>query len=255
MTTLAEHLRSEPFELILSSGFFGFFAHVGVVAALEEAGLSPSLAGGSSAGAMVAAMWGAGLTADDMRARLFALRREDFWDPDPTFGIFSRRGPGPGLLRGRLLERLLDEALSSRGVRSFADCRFPVRLVAWDMAHRRSVVLDNGDLMPAVRASCAVPVLFQPVAIGGRRYLDGGIADRPGILAASPDARVLFHHLPVRPPWTVIDGAQSKPPSRAGLHVLTEPALPPVSPFRLEHGPRAYELARAMARRALESPV
>src|SRR5437762_11950148 len=96
--TLAERLRAEPFELILSSGFFGFFAHAGVVAALEEVGLTPALVGGSSAGALVAGLWGAGVPAAAIRDRLFALKRADFWDPDPLLGVGGKRGFG--LLRG-----------------------------------------------------------------------------------------------------------------------------------------------------------
>src|SRR5437762_14092457 len=108
--TLAERLRAEPFELILSSGFFGFFAHAGVVRALEEARLRPALVGGSSAGALVAGLWGAGLSAEAIRDRLFALKRADFWDPDPLFAL---RG---GLLRGQRFQQLLEEALAPLGI-------------------------------------------------------------------------------------------------------------------------------------------
>src|SRR5262245_64890096 len=103
--SLADRLRSGPFELILSSGFFGFFAHAGVVQALEELALTPALVGGSSAGALVAGLWGAGLGAATIRDRLFALRRGDFWDPDPLLGVTG--GRGPGLLRGDRFEQLL----------------------------------------------------------------------------------------------------------------------------------------------------
>ena len=87
MQTLADFLRSAPFELVLSSGFFGFYAHAGVVAALEEQGLWPAAAGGSSAGAMIAGLWAAGLSAAQIREELFALNRVDFWDPDPLLGL------------------------------------------------------------------------------------------------------------------------------------------------------------------------
>src|SRR5690242_1603274 len=116
--SLAETLRREPFELILSSGFFGFFAHTGVVRALEERALKPALVGGSSAGALVAGLWGAGIPAEAIRDRLFSLRREDFWDPDPLFGLTAAPGRArPGLLRGARFERLLDDALTEVGVR------------------------------------------------------------------------------------------------------------------------------------------
>ena len=252
MTTIADRLRAEPFELILSSGFFGFFAHAGVVQALEEAGLTPALVGGSSAGALVAGLWGAGVAASAIRDRLFALRRADFWDPDPLFGVGGRRGLG--LLRGERFEALLGDALDGVGVRRFAECRTPVRVVAFDVGTRRTVTLQHGLLAPAIRASCSVPGMFQPALIDDRRLLDGGIADRAGISAASDGARVLYHHLPTHSPWRRFTPSQNRVPARPRLHLLHEPALPRLSPFHLHRGPRAFELARAMVLRALAGP-
>jgi NTE family protein len=253
MVTLAERLRDEPFELILSSGFFGFFAHTGVVHALEEAGLRPVLVGGSSAGALVAGLWGAGLPAAAIRDRLFSLQRRDFWDPDPLFGLGGARGPG--FLRGDRFEALLTDALAGVGVRRFADCKTPVRVVAFDVAARRTVTIADGELVPAIRASCRVPDMFQPAVIDRRRLLDGGIADRAGIAAASHGARVLYHHLPTHSPWRRFTPAQNRVPARERLHLLHEPALPRLSPFHLSRGPRAYELARTMVLRALAEPA
>lgn len=252
MHTLADSLRGQPFELILSSGFFGFFAHTGVVAALEEAGLLPAAVGGSSAGALVAGLWGAGLRAAQMRDRLFQLRRQDFWDPDPLFGLGAAR---PGLLRGARFDALLRESLDLVGVRRFAECRLPVRVVVFDVATRRAALLTEGELAPALRASCSVPGLFQPVRLGARHYLDGGVTDRPGILAASPGARLLYHHLPTHSPWRRFTPRQNQVPQRPGLSLLYEPALPRLSPFHLERGPQAYELARAMTLRTLGGPA
>ncbi len=251
MPTLAERLSAEPFELILSSGFFGFFAHAGVVHALEEAALRPALVGGASAGALVAGLWGAGLPAAAIRDRLFGLRRADFWDPDPLFGLGGARGPG--LLRGDRFEALLADALDGVGVRAFADCKTPVRVVAFDVGARRTVTLWDGALVPAIRASCTVPLMFQPALVDARRLLDGGIADRAGIAAASDGARVLYHHLPTHSPWRRFTPAQNRVPARARLHLLHEPALPRMSPFHLSRGPRAFELARAMVLRALDA--
>ncbi len=246
MPTLADRLRASPFELILSSGFFGFFAHTGVVHALEEAGLKPSLVGGSSAGALVAGLWGAGLPAEVIRDRLFSLSREDFWDPDPLFAL---RG---GLLRGDRFVTLLQEALG--GVTQFDQCATPVRVVAFDLAARKIAALQHGSLALAIRASCSVPLMFQPARIDGRLYVDGGVADRAGIAAASDGARVLYHHLPAHSPWRRFTPGQNRPPARPELHMLCEPSLPRLSPFHLQRGPRAYQMARDMALRARESP-
>lgn len=265
MKTLANTLAEEPFELVLSSGFFGFYAHVGVVLALEEAGLRPTAVGGSSAGALVAGLWGAGLSARDLAKTALALTRSAFWDTDPLWGLpfylqtglrrqvaqrlgvghLADQATGPGLLRGQAFHYLLNELLARVGVRSFADCPVPVRVSAFNLATQKTDVLSFGDLALAIRASCAFPGLFQPVRIGEHRYLDGGIADRSGILTCSPEARVLFHHLPTNSPWRKILRRQNGIPNRARLHVLHEPALPRVSPFRLQMGQEALRLAHA----------
>src|SRR5688572_12505437 len=114
--SLADALRGAPFELILSSGFFGFYAHAGFMAAFEEAALMPALIGGSSAGALVSGLWAAGMSAADLRERFVTLRREDFWDLDPRFGL-GQGASGPGLLRGHAFDQLLETALDKLAVR------------------------------------------------------------------------------------------------------------------------------------------
>jgi NTE family protein len=236
--TLGEWLEEAPFALGLSSGFFGFFAHCGMLMALEEAGLRPARLAGSSAGALVASIWAAGLDGPQMAAELRSLRRADFWDP----------GPGPGLLRGRLFRRRLEATLPVAG---FNRCRVPVAVSVHDLIRRRTEILDTGDLAAAVHASCAVPLLFQPVRIGGRVLVDGGVSDRPGIAGLPPGGRILFHHLASRSPWRFAVPM----PKRSDLVTLVLDGLPRCGPFRLEAGPRALEEARERTSRALSRPL
>lgn len=239
--TLREHLASGPFSLALSSGFFGFFAHAGLVAALDEAGLAPASLSGSSAGALVAGAWASGRSGEELAEHLMALRRADFWDP----------APGAGLLRGELFQRRLEHTL---GAATFEACRVPLAVSVFDLATRETRVIDRGPLASAVRASCTFPGLFQPTWHEGRRYLDGGIADRPGLLGAKP-GRVLFHHLASRSPWRRRGSASLAIPPRAEMIAVVLGDLPRLGPFRLEDGLRAYTLARARARRVLDLPV
>lgn len=81
--TLGDWLQERPFQLALSSGFFGFFSHAGLIAALEDAGLHPAGITGSSAGALTGGLWSAGLDASVLRHELSRLRRSHFWDPFP----------------------------------------------------------------------------------------------------------------------------------------------------------------------------
>jgi len=239
--TLADWLALAPFGLTLSSGFFGFFAHAGVVHALEERQLRPARISGSSAGALIGASWAAGLTPSAISERLLGIRKQDFWDPFP----------GPGLIRGRRFERLLDEWLP---VRTFADCRIPLAVSVYDVIGRRTRVVDSGPLSRAIRASCAVPLMFHPVWMRGRPYLDGGVLDRPGLVGMTAD-RVLYHHLSSRSPWRAADGAQTVIPERPGLLALTFDDLPRVGPDALDRGVEAYHVALNLTREALDQPA
>jgi NTE family protein len=240
--TLRSWLAARPFSLAMSSGFFGFFAHAGLMTALEDAGLAPARLSGSSAGALVAGLWASGLSAARIGEELLILERAHFWDP----------APGVGLLRGALFDARLDRLL---GAKTFAACRAPLAISVFDVLARATRVVDEGALSPAIRASCAVPVLFHPVWLGVRPMLDGGIADRPGLAGMPPGERVLFHHLASRSPWRRAGAASMELPRRAGLVPLVLGALPRVGPFRLHEGARAFEIARGRARAALDRPV
>ncbi len=237
--TLREWLLEEPFTLAMSSGFFGFFAHAGVLRAFEEEGIHPSAVAGSSAGALVTGSWAAGVSAGELADELLGLERPDFWDPKA----------GLGLLRGRLFRRRLERLLP---VARLEACRVPVTISVYDVLARRTVVRDRGPIAEAIHASCAVPLLFQPVWIGGRPHLDGGLRDRPGLAGVPSGARVLHHHLSSRSPWRKPSSPALRVPARDDVHALVIDDLPRVSPFDLAAGRRAHQLAYDATRRALD---
>jgi NTE family protein len=222
----------------MSSGFFSFFAHTGMLGTLTTSGFAPDLISGASAGALVGGAWAAGLPLDALRERLLGLRRDDFWDP----------APGAGLLAGRKFDRLLREMLPTTAMHG---CRVPVRISAFDIVRRTTTVLHDADLAHAIRASCAVPALFHPVWIGRRAYWDGGILDRPGLSGIPLGERVLFHHINSQSPWR----RRLTMPRRAGMVTLVIDGLPRSGPFKLDAGRRALELAREATLRALDSPI
>lgn len=239
MITLGDWLADRPFALAMSSGFFSFFAHTGMLGTLTARGLAPDRVAGSSAGALVGGAWAAGLDARALADRLVALRRDDFWDP----------APGAGLLAGRKFDRLLRELLPTTAIDR---CRVPVRISVFDIVRRATGVLGAGDLAHAIRASCAVPGLFHPVWIGRRAYWDGGILDRPGLAGLPASERVLFHHIASRSPWRRREPAI---PRRANMVTLVIDDLPRSGPFKLDAGRRALALARAATERALDAPI
>jgi NTE family protein len=238
--TLRDVLSEGPFGLTMSSGFFGFFAHTGMLTALLDAGLTPVRVTGSSAGALVGGMWAAGLEPAEARAALEGLTRESFWDPFP----------GLGILRGKkfraLIESLLPEA-------SFQRTRVPFAASVYDPLARRTVVLTEGRLAPAIQASCAVPFMFHPVRIDGRLYVDGGVSDRPGLAGMPAGGRVLYHHLATRSPWRT--AASMGIPRRPNLVTLAIQALPRPHPFDLRIGRSAIDVSYARTREALTRPV
>ncbi len=240
--TLREVLAEAPFGLAMSSGFFGFFAHTGMLTALLDEGLTPVRVTGASAGALVGGLWAAGLVPPLARAALEALTREAFWDP----------APGLGLLRGRKFRELLESLLPAR---AFHETRVPFAASVFEPLAARTVVLDRGDLATAIHASCAVPLMFHPVRIGARLYVDGGVADRPGLSGMPEGSRVLCHHLASRLTWRGRGAAPSALPRRSGLVALAIDHLPRLHPFDLAAGGSAIDFAYSRTRAALERPV
>lgn len=242
MPTLRDWLAAEPFTLTMSSGFFGFFAHAGMLAALNDAGLRPARLTGSSAGALVATAFASGLSADDTLGTLLALRRADFWDP----------GFGPGLLRGERFRARLQDVLPASG---FADCALPLALSVHQWHGRLTRVIDHGELVPAVYASCAVPLLFQPITLDGRWCADGGIGDRWGLAATAPGERVFYHHLGSRSPWRRADDPGLRIPARPNLAALELRDIPRSGPSKLHLGAAIADLARTRTTKALTAPL
>ncbi|MDX1803557.1 MAG: patatin-like phospholipase family protein [Alcanivorax sp.] len=240
--SLAEWLAERPFTLALSSGFFGFFAHLGVLRALRANRLQPARYVGSSAGALVGGCMAAGCAPEQLHDTLMALQREHFWDP----------APGLGLLAGQRFRGLLGGLLPQQQVEL---CPVPVALSAWHGASRRTRVLVEGDLVEAIYASCAVPLLFQPARINGGWYWDGGIGDRPGLAATRPGERVFYHHLASRSPWRRRNSPALQIPRRPNLVAMTLQQLPRSGPGKLEQGRRALDMAYHATLRALAMPV
>ncbi len=236
--TLAEWLSGAPFSLAMSAGYFGFFAHAGMLQALEERGLTPAHVMGASAGALAGGLWAAGLASVELVEVLGELRREDFWDP----------APGAGLLRGRLFDARLRELLP---VSRVEDTPHRVSLLAWDILRRRTDILTEGDLATAIRASCALPGLFHPVHAGGLRWwLDGGIEHRDALYAAAPGERVLYHHLDTSSPWRK-KKTTNQWPTRPNTWCLSLGPLPRLGPGQLELGPMVAQIALERTRAAL----
>ncbi|MCF8168783.1 MAG: patatin-like phospholipase family protein [Rhodoferax sp.] len=166
---LATHVQRNC-ALVLSGGAARGFAHLGVLRVLERENLRPDLVVGSSAGAIVGALWASGLRVADIEAAADQLDWSVLLDFDPMRAVLG--GLGLGLMEGDRLEQFLRRYL----VQAIEDFGIPFAAVATDMENAEIVAINSGDAARAVRASCAVPGLYQPVRIRGRLLADGQIA-------------------------------------------------------------------------------
>jgi len=160
--------------LALGGGAARGFAHVGVIQVLEEAGIRPDLVAGTSAGSLVAAIYASGKTGSQLQR--VAETMEEAAIADWTVPLFNR-----GVLRGDALARYVNAQVGSRLIE---DMHLPLGIVATDLNSGRDVLFQRGDTGTAVRASSAVPGVFQPVKISGRDYVDGGLVSPVPVRAA-----------------------------------------------------------------------
>lgn len=156
-------LRLPRLGLALGGGAARGFAHIGVIQVLEEAGIRPDLVVGTSAGSLVAALYAAGKGGRELAEA--ALAMDESAITDWSF-------PGRGVIRGEALARWVREHTGGRPMEAL---RMPLGIVATDLDSGEAVLFQRGDVGTAVRASSAVPAVFQPVRIGSREYVDGGL--------------------------------------------------------------------------------
>lgn len=231
---LASSLQKSPFHLALSSGFFGFYAHVGFLKAIFELDLKPISYSGSSAGAIVAAAAANGFSIGEIEKLITGVSRKDFWDP--SFGF--------GLLSGLKLETMLAKEIGSE----FENLKFPMQISVFDIYAKKTHVIKSGNLALAIRASCAVPFMFHPVKIDTRYYWDGGIADKMAISEIPKEIKVLSHYLESTSidPHSLYElkrDQKSFAERSDSLKVIQLKNLPRANPFTMNRGPEIIEAA------------
>jgi NTE family protein len=149
--------------LALGGGAARGFAHIGVIQALEESGIRPDLVVGTSAGSLVAALYASGKRPAEL------IQLADAMDES---AITDWAFPGRGLIRGEALAKFVREHSGGKAIEAMV---LPLGIVATDLDSGAPILFQRGDTGMAVRASSAVPAVFQPVRIGAREYVDGGL--------------------------------------------------------------------------------
>lgn len=146
----------------LSGGFVQGVAHAGLLKALEFKGISPSFIAGSSAGAVIGALYAAGYSPEEIKELAANLSWRDLVKPTFKGGVFSLSG-----LRDRLLQLIGDA--------DFKDLKIPFGLTVVNLKTLKPEFVTEGKVVDYVVASCSIPPLFAPYKIGKNYYVDGGI--------------------------------------------------------------------------------
>ncbi|WP_425359280.1 patatin-like phospholipase family protein [Aureimonas flava] len=166
-STRARRHERRGVALALGGGAARGWAHIGVLRALDEAGVPVSMIAGTSIGALVGGCYLAGRL-DDLEAFARSLTRRGL------MGLLDLRFGGDGLLGGMRLNARLTSTLKDLRIE---DLDRPFVAVATEARNGHEVWLDSGSLVLAMRASYAVPGIFQPVECGGRRLSDGALVN------------------------------------------------------------------------------
>lgn len=157
--------------LALSGGGAKGFAHLGALQALEERGIFPDIISGTSAGAIVGALYATGFKPKDILKMFLRHGIKDF---------VSFTFPKEAFLKYDGMWKFLDDILPVKRIEKLEK---PFYIVASDFDNGVTKVFTEGELVPRIMASCTIPIVFKPIVIDGVRYVDGG----------------LFKNLPVTP--------------------------------------------------------
>lgn len=158
--------------LALGGGAARGFAHIGVIKTLESHGIVPDYVIGTSAGSVVGALYAAGYNGFDLQKLAMQMDEAAITD----WSLADR-----GVLKGEALQKFVNDAVRNQPIEKL---HRPFAAVATDLRSGEPIVFRSGNTGMAVRASSSVPGVFQPVAINGREYVDGGLASPIPVRAA-----------------------------------------------------------------------
>jgi NTE family protein len=187
---LARRLAGRSVGLVLSGGGARAFAHVGVLAALDEAGVQVDRVGGCSGGAWVGAQFALGRSPEEIRVRCHEefVKRNPLSDYTLPLVALTRSGKG-----NAMMERVFGDARFEELAREFF-------CVSCDMISSELVVHRRGPLWPAVAASMTLPGYLPPKALDGRLLLDGGVLNNlpVDVMAATGEGPVIASDVSAR---------------------------------------------------------
>ena len=155
--------------IALSGGGSKGLSHIAFLKALDEMGLRPSIMAGTSTGAVIGGFYAAGISGAEIEN---IANNIDFLDLGRMLDVSIWRSIA--FFRGDGIVKFLRKRIPAR---RFEDLQTPMKIVAADFWKRQEVIFDSGELIPAIRASMSLPAIFEPVQIGGRVFVDGGLVN------------------------------------------------------------------------------
>jgi len=164
---IARQIGEVVLGLALGSGAAYGFSHIGVLKVLEQNKVAVDVICGSSMGAIIAALWAAGYSIEDIEKLA-----DDIGRKVSSFSIFGVAFPFKGFIKARRLEGIFKSIFKDM---TFYDLKRSLKIVAFDFRRRKTVILEEGHLYKAIAASCAFPGIFEPVRLKKDILLDGGI--------------------------------------------------------------------------------
>jgi len=165
--TPAPQPRHVKIGLALGGGAARGFAHIGVIKALEAQGIVPDIVVGTSAGSVVGSMYAYGYNGFTLQK--MAMEMDEAAISDWALPFFSKSS---GVLKGEALQSYVNKAVHNLPIEKL---KIPFGAVATDLKTGQPILFRRGNTGMAVRASSAVPSVFQPVSIAGKTYVDGGL--------------------------------------------------------------------------------
>jgi NTE family protein len=168
--------------LVLGGGAFHGTAHFGIIKVFEEEGIPIDLIVGTSAGALVGALYADNPNIDSLLPLVNGIKRKDLFD----FSPFRKKG----YVSGKRLQKFLNENVTTRNIE---ETTIPFVAVTTDMKKGESVALSAGPIPPSINASCAIPYVFVPVKMYGTLYSDGGVMNNvPTDVAEAYDPKMII---------------------------------------------------------------
>ena len=158
--------------LALGGGASKGFAHIGIIKVLKENNIPVKIVTGTSAGSIVGSMYASGMSPDRLELEAEILGKTDLVDLTLSTS---------GFIKGEKLQNYINRKVGNRPMQ-----QFPIKFaaVATDFESGKPVVFNVGNAGQAVRASASIPNVFQPVVIGSRKYVDGGLSQPVPVSAA-----------------------------------------------------------------------